>query len=257
MEEIAMPQAEVSVSIVSHGQIDLVSALLRDLDSLCTDTRLEVILTLNLPENVPSEDAFSWPLSVVRNVLPKGFGENHNRAFGLATGHFFCVLNPDVRLNKNPFPVLLSHLKKGKSGLAAPLVLSKDGEVEDSFRKFPTWSQLLSRLHRRARVPDYFVGEEVVYPDWVAGMFMLFPVQTFRQLRGFDEQYFLYYEDVDICGRLRLLGQEVALCPQAKVTHHAQRASHRNFRYFRWHLKSMSRFFLSPVYRELRRRARQ
>jgi GT2 family glycosyltransferase len=61
-----------------------------------------------------------------------------------------------------------------------------------------------------------------------------------------------YYEDVDICARLRLLGYEVVVCPQAQVYHHAQRSSHHNFRYFRWHLKGMTRFFFSPVYRRLR-----
>ena len=80
---------------------------------------------------------------------------------------------------------------------------------------------------------------------------MLFPSGIFERLGGFDERYFLYYEDVDICGRLRLQGHEVVLCPQAKVTHHAQRTSHRSVRYLRWHLTSMLRFFFSSVYRRL------
>jgi GT2 family glycosyltransferase len=82
---------------------------------------------------------------------------------------------------------------------------------------------------------------------------MLFPRQVFEQLHGFDERYFLYYEDVDMCGRLQLAGYKVAVCPQAQIVHHAQRSSHRSLKYLRWHLASMLRFFFSPVYRQLRK----
>ncbi len=257
MEKIALPSVEVSVSIVSHGQISLVTGLLHDIEAYCKGTRLEVILTLNLPEQSQLMDSFPWPCRIIRNTQPKGFGENHNQAFELATGDFFCVLNPDVRFTENPFRELVKCLNKPLVGVAAPLVVNSDAGIEDSFRRFPTPMRVLGRLKREVRMLDYSVGSEVIYPEWVAGMFMLFPRQIFSKLSGFDEQYFLYYEDVDICARLSLLDLKVALSPQATVVHHAQRDSHRSFRYFRWHLRSMSRFFLSPVYRQLRGRARQ
>jgi N-acetylglucosaminyl-diphospho-decaprenol L-rhamnosyltransferase len=92
---------------------------------------------------------------------------------------------------------------------------------------------------------DYIVKDEAIFPDWVGGMFMLFRRETFEQSGGFDQRYFLYYEDVDLCARLRLRGYEVAICPGAKVVHHAHRSSHRSFKYMAWHLASMLRFFLS------------
>ena len=74
---------------------------------------------------------------------------------------------------------------------------------------------------------------------------MLFRREVFEKLRGFDERYFLYYEDVDLCARLNLQGYAVALCPAATVVHHAQRSSHQSIKYLRWHLLSMLRFFVS------------
>ncbi|MBU3647330.1 MAG: glycosyltransferase [Limnohabitans sp.] len=91
----------------------------------------------------------------------------------------------------------------------------------------------------------------VVYPnapDWVAGLFMLFRSETFARLKGFDARYFLYYEDVDLCARLSLSGLRVALSPEVTVVHLAQRSSHHNFKYFRWHVVSMLKFFLSGSY---------
>lgn len=250
MQAIAEKHATaVSISVVSHAQIDLVSQLLQDIDTCCAGIALELILTLNLDEVLPFlPDSFSFPVKVVRNTFPKGFAANHNQAFTHAQGTYFCVMNPDIRLKSNPFPPLLACLKAQTVGVAAPLVLGANGALEDSARYFPSPLKILCKFFGKCKGSDYAVKDETIYPDWVGGMFLLFPRSIFEALGGFDQRYFLYYEDVDICARLRLQGYEIALVSQAKVIHHAQRSSHRNFKYLRWHLRSMARFFLSPVY---------
>lgn len=248
------PPLDISISVVSHAQIGLIAALLADLESHCQESRFEVILTLNLDEDLPfALDQFSWPINIVRNAVPKGFGANHNQAFKQATGNYFCVLNPDIRLVGDPFHTLVAYLKDPSLGLAAPLVLGPGGTPEDSARFFPSPLRILRKILGVSN-PDYVMNDLPVHPDWVGGMFMLYPRHIFERLGGFDEKYFLYYEDVDICARLRLLGYEVAVCPDAKIIHYAQRSSHKSFRYTRWHLTSMTRFFLSPVYRQLHTR---
>jgi len=87
----------------------------------------------------------------------------------------------------------------------------------------------------------------------VAGFFMLFRSAAFRSLGGFDERYFLYYEDFDLCCRLRAAGHAIAWVPQARVVHDARRTSHRNARYLVWHASSVLRFFSSPAYRAAKR----
>ncbi len=239
----------VSISVVSHGQLALVAELLHDIDSKCRSTSIELILTLNLEETLPFPlEPFSFPLTVIRNVTPIGFAANHNQAFAKISGEFFCVMNPDIRLNCDPFQVLLSCLKIPSIGVAAPVVLSGTGELEDSARRFPTPLIILRKVFRSNKSRDYVICDKPVFPDWVGGMFMLFHEKTFKQVGGFDERYFLYYEDVDLCARLRLLGYEVAVCPEARVIHDAQRSSHTSFRYLRLHLSSMIRFFLSTVF---------
>ncbi len=223
--------------------------LLADLDKYCGDSRFELILTLNLDEKLPfGWDEFSYPIQLVRNVAPLGFGANHNQAFKCARGQYFCVMNPDIRLNNNPFDALLACLGSATDGVAAPLVLNVEGGIEDSARRFPTPLKILCKVFGRCRGSDYAITDAPIYPDWVGGMFMLFPCKIFEILGGFDQGYFLYYEDVDICARLKLLGLTARVCPQARVVHHAQRSSHRNLTYMRWHLKSMLRFFVSPVF---------
>ena len=238
----------ISISIVSHLQNGLVRQLLQDIQQYCVSP-IEVILTINVPEEGSLDPgAYRFPVTIARNELPKGFGANHNAAFKISRGDIFCVMNPDIRLFDDPFPALLPCLQNPSVGVAAPVVVGESGAVEDSARRFPTPFRIICKALGGCRGSDYVAKDEVVFPDWVAGMFMLFRREVFEKLGGFDQRYFLYYEDVDLCARLRLHGYEVAMCPDAKVVHHAHRSSHRNLKYMKWHLASMLRFFLSATF---------
>lgn len=242
-----MSRPALSISVVSHAQCHWVANLLGDISKyIHGNLLLEVILTLNRDEELPFDpDSYEFIIKIIRNSIPLGFGENHNQAFQQATGQYFCVINPDIRLNNNLFPALFACLQDSSIGVVAPLVVNEYGATEDSARRFPTPLKILCKAIGRCKGSDYIVKDEVVFPDWVGGMFMLFRRETFEQFGGFDQRYFLYYEDVDLCARLRLRGYEVALCSDAKVVHHAHRSSHRNFKYLTWHLASMLRFFTS------------
>ena len=241
----------VAISIISHQQIQLVLPLLQDLDAIFLNTSFEVLLTLNVPEALPfSPEDFGFALKVLRNAAPAGFGANHNQAFAQMhpQAAFFCVLNPDIRITQNPFPDLLKACADPHTGLAAPAIYSPSGQLEDSARKFPTPWRIAHRVLTRRRTRDYAAPTTVLHPDWVAGMFLLLRTTVYRQLGGFDERYFLYYEDVDLCARARLAGLEIVQLALPGVIHNAQRASHRNPKYLRWHVGSMLRFFTSAAF---------
>lgn len=234
----------ISISVVSHLQGALVKALLDDMAACVAPERIEVILTVNVNESLPfAATDFRFPLQIIRNGAPKGFGANHNAAAHVAAGDYFCVMNPDIRLAADPFTVLITSMSDASVGVAGPLVVGTEGQTEDSARHFPTPLTIARKFFTRECRLDYEIGQTAIYPDWIAGMFMLWRTDVFRQLGGFDESFFLYYEDVDICARLRRAGLRVALIPSVKVTHHAQRASRRSLRYSRWHLSSMLRYF--------------
>jgi GT2 family glycosyltransferase len=242
----------VSLSIVSHGQGALVAALLGDIANRVAPP-IEVLLTKNVREDLPfPPGGFGFPLRVIENAVPKGFGANHNAAFREARGRRFCVLNPDIRLAADPFPVLNACLESDATlAASAPVIVSPTGAIEDSARRFPTPGLILRKAIGVAGPADYRIGAQRVYPDWIAAMFLLFRREAFAAAGGFDERYFMYYEDVDLCARLRLAGFGVAVCPEARAMHDARRESHRRLRYLRWHLASMTRFFLSPGFLRL------
>lgn len=240
-ERVAHPGGRVSISIVSHRHGALLPGLLQDIERFCKD--VEVLLTVNVPESLPfGESEFRFPLRILRSAAPRGFGANHNAAFRQANGNYFCVLNPDIRFDANPFPVLIEALARDQAGVVAPKIVNSQGQVENNARRFPTLSGVLRKALTGAQPHDYVIAGEPLHPDWVAGMFMLFRLEVFRGIGGFDERYFLYYEDVDLCLRLRRRGHAAMLEPRVVARHDARRASHRDARHLLWHARSLARF---------------
>jgi GT2 family glycosyltransferase len=242
----------VTISIISHHQFFLVEKLLLDLSAHSSMDICDVILTVNVDEPVPDESKYNFPVQIIKNTTPQGFGSNHNAAFKLTKSDFFCVLNPDIRLTMNPFPRLLELARQSDVGAVAPRVVNKSGQREDSERRFPTPWELMKKI-AGGKSAIWSDAHPVSSPDWIAGMFMLFPRSVFEEFHGFDERYFLYYEDVDLCARLALAGYKRLVCSDVTVVHDARRSSHGNFRYASMHLKSIFRFFLSDVYRQVRK----
>jgi GT2 family glycosyltransferase len=234
----------ITLSIISHRQGALIRQLIEDIGREAPGG-LKLIITENVPETPPLAGAQSrYPLQRIANSHIKGFGANHNTAFQYCETPFFCVVNPDIRLSSNPFPTLLRTLDEQNAAAVGPLVRASEGRIEDSARRFPTLGSLVRKALHEKRSPDYPTDAGPAAVDWVAGMFVLFRSDAFRAIGGFDERYFLYYEDVDICWRLRNAGYTVVYEPRAEVTHNAQRASRQNLRLARHHVQSAVRFLL-------------
>lgn len=237
---------------MSHGQGQLVGLLLDDLKKAPEAGEIFVTLTLNIEETLPFDPAtYPFLVRIIKNSKPKGFGANHNAAFAQyqEEAAYLCIANPDIRIHGPIFEALVQCVEQQKMvGVVAPLVRNSLGKMEDSARPLPTPWAIFTKAFRLHRHTIILPATDCVTVDWVAGMFMLFPRDAFTRVGGFDSRYFLYYEDVDLCCRLHLSGFKVALSSSVSVEHDAQRTSHRKLKYFLWHLGSMSRFFLSPVF---------
>ncbi len=237
-----MPERNITLSIVSHGQNALVNQLLEDIQRYCAD-RVALVLTENIPDSTPlATGALTCPVERTLNNHVKGFGANHNAAFSRCRTPFFCVANPDIRLPSDPFPSLLPALADSGVAVAGPLVRSPDGRIEDSARQFPTVTSLLRKFLVDRREPDYPTDRGPLRVDWLAGMFMLFRGDAYRSIGGFDEAYFLYYEDVDLCHRLAATGKAAVYEPRTEIIHDARRASRREPGLALHHLRSSLRF---------------
>jgi len=243
---------DIHISIVSHNQIYFIIKLLQDLENQKYTVRLRVMLTKNIYEYTNHNfEKYSYPIHIIENIKPKGFSENHNFAFKKAVTHkdikYFVVANPDIRLDENVVKILVDGLKNDNNlALVAPVVYGTNGIVEDSIRELPSPYSIFTKFLGKK---DRWNTLKCNQPDWVAGMFMVFRANAYQAVSGFNENYFLYYEDVDICSRLWLKGYTIQIIKEASVIHDAQRTSRKNLKYLYWHLKSMFRFFNSETYK--------
>ena len=243
----------VTVSVVSHGHGEQVMQLLCTLDALCALHVGHVVLTINVPEPtlVAQVQARHWAfeLTVLQNPQPKGFGTNHNAAFGRSALAYFCVLNPDIDFEADPFTDLILKLARPLAGCSFPVQVDRVGRLQDHARSVPSPAALLGRYNpfggARQALPQSS-------PDWVNGAFMMFRADVFRHVSGFDERYFMYCEDVDICLRLQLAGYGLSRS-DVKVTHAAHRSSRVNPEHLALHVVSLLRLWTSPSYRKFNR----
>ncbi|MDM0077380.1 glycosyltransferase family 2 protein [Variovorax sp. J2P1-59] len=230
----------ITVSIVSHGQLDLVLPLIEELDRFNCGVVAKLVLTLNIPEpDLLAGRTWGFEIERIENTAPKGFGANHNQAFARCATPWFLVLNPDIRFDSDVLTPLIAQAETD-SGLLAPRILEPGKPTPEQHRAIITPLEIVSRKR-----PDY---ERPAIPAWIPGLFMLFRSGAYREIGGFDERFFMYGEDFDICARLRLAGWKLQIAEQLQARHDARRASHRSKRHLYWHVTSLLKVWSSAAF---------
>jgi GT2 family glycosyltransferase len=165
-------------------------------------------------------------------------------------------LNPDTAYQSGSLSGALDYMDKTRqTAVMGCRLLNSDGTTQQSFRRFPTTAVILARglgADRWSRRPGFYeqrmmaghVLDEPTEVDWVFGAFMLARRAHFGAVGGMDVGYRLYYEDVDLCFRLRQRGFRTVYYPALVFLHHHARTSARRpfGRLWRWHLRSAFRF---------------
>ena len=181
---------------------------------------------------------------LVRNDDNRGFARGMNQGLAATTGALVLIMNPDCRLTAGAFDTMRTELERWPDcAIVGPRVLHPDGSFQGSARGDPDMltglfgrSTLLRRLFpalaiSRRNVVSDAVGQNGASRtvDWVSGACMLARRDALESVRGFDERYFLYWEDADLCRRLRARGYHVKYVPTA-IAVHAVAQSSRNVR---------------------------
>lgn len=158
-------------------------------------------------------------LRMDRNI---GFGAALNRAVKEAKGDFVLLANPDLMTKQGSLQQLIDFFDgHAQAGIVGPKLVFENGKVQDSARKFPTvWSLLQHRLGFKEPLPD--VASPV---DWLVGAALLMRRDVFLKLGGFDERFFLFFEDTDLCRRVKEAGYEAWYSPDSIFVHTEKRLS--------------------------------
>ncbi|MEJ8847103.1 glycosyltransferase [Variovorax rhizosphaerae] len=234
------PAKPITVSIVSHGQLALILPLLEQLDRHCAAVVEKVVLTINIPEpDLGAGMQWRFPIERIANATPMGFGANHNQAFTHCRSDWFLVLNPDMRFDNDVLAPLIAQAAPD-AGLLTPRILEPGKTTPEQHRAIITPLEILTRKRAGYAIPTV--------PAWVPGLFMLLRSQAYAQVKGFDERFFMYGEDFDICARVRLAGWKLQVGENLLARHEAQRASHASRRHLTWHVSSLLRVWMSSAF---------
>lgn len=169
----------------------------------------------------------------VLHVANAGFAAGNNRGIEAGDAPFVLLLNPDAELLAGALPALLATAQTHPcAGIVGALVLNVDGTVQaNSYGRFPTLRTTITlhlwRIGQRVRRNSSLSPKRpasTTSVDWVTGAAMLVRREAVAEVGFLDEGFFLYYEDVDWCRRMRARGWEVLLEPAAHVVHHLGRS---------------------------------
>jgi N-acetylglucosaminyl-diphospho-decaprenol L-rhamnosyltransferase len=185
-------------------------------------------------DNASSDDS----LEVVRDLAIRtiqlddngGFGHGCNVGWHEGQGDLVLFLNPDAEMDEQALKALARTFDDPQVGAAAPRIIHEDGSLDFSQRRFPrlrsTYAQalFLHRVFPSAPWTDELVREPVAYesagaPDWVSGACVMVRRDVLEEIGGFDEGFFLYCEDIDLCRRISGAGHTLMYTPEATVRH--------------------------------------
>lgn len=235
--------AELTAIIVNYNAGDELEGALRSVAAECggLDWDAVVVDNASTDQSAASIPALPFSVTLIHNAVNVGFSRAVNQAMAASSAPLLLLMNPDCQLARGALSALRAVLDAEPTcAIAGPRILNPDGSVQGSARGDPDMltgvfgrtSGLRALLpsvpaaRRNVVVEDALAsGTNSVVVDWVSGACMLIRSASLRAVGGFDEQYFLYWEDADVCRRLRSQGYDIRYVPAAAAVHTVGRSS--------------------------------
>lgn len=228
---------ELSVIIVNRNVRELLGQCLRSLyaDWTETDKEMEAIVVDNASSDGSAEylSAEHPGIRIIRNNENLGFGRACNQGIAFSSGRYIMIFNPDTIVKKGLFQTLIKFMDETpRAGIAGPKVLNEDGSLQPTFRRFPTYSNIvfarkspLSAILPGNPGSKKYLQQEVPLDrprrvEAIGGVCLILRKEMLKDVGLFDENIFMYLEDTDLCYRAHLNGWENWIVPQAELVHY-------------------------------------
>ena len=244
---------DLTVSIVAFNDEEDVLTAVRTIEehtpSLIAKT-IYVVDNSDKPNNLESSLKQFGDVEYLKQSENCGFGAGHNKVLDIIDSKYHAIVNPDIILKEDAFTPLLSFLNKSGAGMAAPRILDENGELIKAYRLDPTPFDMFIRMFlkgmfKKREAKHTMQGMDYTKPfkvPFVQGSFLVIRTELFKKLHGFDERFFLYMEDADLCRRVNSVSNLI-YCPDASVVHLWGQGSHKSMKLFRMHVSSMIKYF--------------
>ena len=262
---------ELSIIIVNYKNYELTIKCINSVISNVNELDYEIIVIDNDSpndsfENIKREFIEDNRVNVIKNKENAGFGSANNLGANLSKSKYVLFLNPDIIVVKDSINKMLNLLKKHDDiGLISGKLLNDDYTTQYSCRrilplnKFLICRTPLSKLvgkRKKDEINSIYLMKDYDHNstkevEWVMGACMLMEKSFFHKLEGFDEKYFMYFEDVDLCYKVRVNNKKVIYLPEAEMIHlHNQESTKKFNKMTLIHLQSMCKFYYKYYFRK-------
>jgi len=223
----------VSIVIVSYNTREILRTCLKALFEHSTGIDIEVFVVDNDSYDGSADMvAIDFPtVHLIKNKKNLGFAAANNQAFTLVQGRYIILLNPDAYIRPSSLEHCISFMDRTpQCGLCGGKIISPAGQLEPSARRFPSaLSKLLMLSGVRGKFPhspilNYyefggFAHDKPMEVDWVPGTFTIIRKKMLDEIGVFDERFYIYYEETDLCMRAKKAGWKIYFIPDAEVIH--------------------------------------
>lgn len=223
---------KVSIITLTYNSSRYIEDLLKGINELRgKDSEVIVADNASGDDTLKLVKKFGKNIAIVETEGNVGFSKGNNAAAARATGEYLLFLNPDTKFESGSLSDMVAIIENNIGvGIVGGKMMSVDGRPEKSAGKFFTlFSSILIATGLDERFGVRVSPNKTTRVDFVSGGFMLIKSSLFERLRGFDENFFMYIEDMEICFRAKLAGYETYFFPGIVITHIGQGSSNRGF----------------------------
>jgi len=224
-----MSEIELSLITVNYGSSNKIKALIDSIKKAQPNITWEWIIV----DNFSSKDE-QKSLGAILKDEPNchliclkqntGYGQGNAEGARFCQGKYLGIINPDIKINPGCLEQLITSLETEKNaGICVPVLKSHDGRVLKNTRRFPTPWKIIKR-----RVFGFSPAKQpasVRSVEWAQGSFWVLKKSLFDEFEGFDDRFFLFFEDTDFCRRIRAKGLKTYQVPTAQAEHSPDRLS--------------------------------
>jgi len=243
-------KTKLSVLIVNYKNENVIFDCLKSILKFAPQFKFEVLILNNSKHNIKLKKICDNNKNFFYFCKNKNFGfaRGNNFLAKKSKGDFMAIVNPDIKLEEKVFEKLILFLEKNKKiKMVGPKLKLEDDSIQESFRKFPSIFDLMKRRIFAKKTKIIAKTKKV---DWLVGAFLVMEKDIFFQLGLFDERYFLFMEDADLCRKFKEKKYEIYFYSEVYARHSTKRLSDTKgfFSFFRWvvilHIFSMLKYFL-------------
>lgn len=249
---------KITAAIVAYNDYEEIKCAVSSMEEK-TDPALNKLVYIvdNSTADLGEKNSFAEWLSRFGDVryvgLPenKGFGGGHNSVLDNLDSEYHAIVNPDVIFHDDAFSKIVEFLDDNPDvGMCIPRLVDEEGKLQKCYRREITVLDVFIRQFGKGLFKsryDYHTMQEMDYSKpfdvpFAQGSFLVIRTEILKKIGGFDERFFMYLEDADLCRRVSEEAR-VVYFPGAEVMHRWERGSHKDFKLKIQHYRSMAKYF--------------